>query len=61
MIVCHCAVVSNSDIRDAVAAGATTYDEVASKCWVGFDCGTCRPIVESLVEAPVVPAVGEAV
>ncbi|MCB0993418.1 MAG: (2Fe-2S)-binding protein [Acidimicrobiales bacterium] len=52
---------SDSDIRDAVAAGATTYDEVASKCWVGFDCGTCRPIVESLVEAPVVPAVGEAV
>lgn len=41
MIVCHCHVVSDRDIRDAVDAGARTVAQVAQATRAGTDCGGC--------------------
>ena len=61
MIVCHCAVVSDRHIRDVVACGADTVDEVGDRCGAGTHCGGCRPTIGALLVAvaarePVEPA-----
>ena len=50
MIVCCCMGVSDRTIRDLVAAGVQSVDELASTCGAGADCGACGPLVQSLVE-----------
>jgi bacterioferritin-associated ferredoxin len=61
MIVCHCEVVSDRHIRDAVACGASTVDEIGDRCAAGTRCGSCRPTIDTLLVAvaarePVEPA-----
>jgi bacterioferritin-associated ferredoxin len=61
MIVCHCEVVSDRHIRDAVACGAATLDEIGDRCGAGTRCGSCRPTIGTLLVAvaarePVEPA-----
>lgn len=41
MIVCHCHVVSDRDIRAAADAGARTVAQAARACKAGTDCGGC--------------------
>lgn len=50
MIVCLCKGVSCSTIRNAVAQGATTVEEVGMACGAGTDCGGCRGCVEEIIE-----------
>ncbi|MGZ3420844.1 MAG: (2Fe-2S)-binding protein [Polyangiales bacterium] len=50
MIVCLCKGVSCGTIRQAIADGARTVDEVGDACGAGTDCGGCRNSVTDIVE-----------
>lgn len=50
MVVCHCAGVNDTRIRDEIAGGVSDVDEVAERCGAGHDCGGCLPTVERLLE-----------
>jgi bacterioferritin-associated ferredoxin len=41
VIVCHCNVVSDSDLADAVDDGARTLGDVCRRTGAAQDCGTC--------------------
>lgn len=41
MIFCHCAVVSDRQVADAVEAGARTVAQVCRSTGAGQQCGTC--------------------
>lgn len=49
MVVCHCNVVSDHEIRAAVAAGALDADGLAAHCDAGTRCGGCVPVVEAIL------------
>ena len=50
MYVCLCNGVTESDVREAIAAGADTVEEVAYCTGAGTRCGTCRNAVSAMVE-----------
>ena len=43
MIVCHCRVVSDRDVRAAIDGGAGDLCGVAAACGAGARCGGCLP------------------
>jgi bacterioferritin-associated ferredoxin len=47
MILCHCAVVSDREVRDAIAAGATDVCALAEVCGTSRACGGCLPAVRT--------------
>jgi bacterioferritin-associated ferredoxin len=49
MVVCHCEVVNDAALRDHIAAGSATIEEVAARCRAGTRCGGCRPTIERLL------------
>ncbi len=49
MIVCHCMVVNDTAITEAVDAGATTLAEVCRTTGAGTDCGGCVFSVKAIV------------
>ena len=49
MVICHCAVVSDQEIRSQIRAGALDAEDVAARCGAGIKCGGCGPIVEALL------------
>jgi len=49
MLVCVCRVVSDTTVREAVAAGARTVEEVGRACGAGMGCGNCRRSLEAIV------------
>lgn len=49
MIVCLCRRVTDRAIREAVADGAASVDEVAARCGAGTGCGGCREFVAHMV------------
>lgn len=49
MIVCHCHVVSDSDIRTAIDDGVQEVCALASVCGAASDCGGCLPTVRQLL------------
>lgn len=50
MLVCHCNVVTDGQIRTAILAGARDLDSVASVCGAGADCAGCHPTVAELLD-----------
>lgn len=65
MIVCLCANVTERELLDTIAAGATTVKEVGRRCGAGTGCGTCKPLIRECLArcrgaalAPVAPVVG---
>jgi NAD(P)H-nitrite reductase large subunit len=50
MIVCLCKGVSCGAIRNAIAEGNTTVDQIGRACGAGTDCGGCEGAIEDLVE-----------
>ncbi|MET0901138.1 MAG: (2Fe-2S)-binding protein [Mycobacterium sp.] len=51
MYVCLCVGITSHAVVDAVAAGATTCNEVAATCGAGSDCGRCRKSIRAIIEA----------
>ncbi len=49
MVVCHCYVVSDREIRAQIQAGALTAEDLADRCDVGTRCGGCQPVVDALL------------
>lgn len=49
MVVCHCVVVSDREVRAQVLAGALDADDIAARCGAGTRCGGCVPVVEALL------------
>jgi bacterioferritin-associated ferredoxin len=49
MILCHCEIVSDRCVRDAVAKGAVSVDDVGRACAAGTQCGGCRPSIGALL------------
>lgn len=49
MVVCHCEVVSDRDVRAAIADGAADIDQVAARCGAAANCEGCVPAVEDLL------------
>jgi bacterioferritin-associated ferredoxin len=49
MVVCHCNVVSDREVRAQIRAGALDAEDVAARCAAGTGCGGCRPLVEALI------------
>lgn len=49
MLVCHCKVVNEQRVRDAIAAGARDEFDVADMCGAGNGCGGCVPIISALL------------
>ena len=60
MIVCHCALVSSSQLLAAIEDGATSIDELTSRCGASQQCGGCRPAVERMLQSPRRSVVGAA-
>ncbi|MGH7299487.1 MAG: (2Fe-2S)-binding protein [Candidatus Rokuibacteriota bacterium] len=50
MILCLCRGVSDHAVNAAIAAGASTIDQVERTCGAGGDCGACGDLLEALVE-----------
>lgn len=50
MIVCVCHGVPCNRIRSVVREGAETVDAVGAACGAGTDCGSCRDMIEELIE-----------
>lgn len=49
-IVCECFGVTNGMVKEAVAEGATTLEEVAAKTGAGTGCGACNDDLQRLVD-----------
>jgi bacterioferritin-associated ferredoxin len=47
--VCHCRVITDRTIRQAVMAGAQDVDAVMDACGAGEACGGCIPSIEALL------------
>ena len=60
MIVCHCALVSSSQLLAAIEDGATSIDELTRRCGASQHCGGCLPAVERMLQAPTRAVVGAA-
>jgi bacterioferritin-associated ferredoxin len=50
MIVCACRGVRCSSVKAAIAAGARTVDCVGNACGAGTDCGSCRFMIEDMID-----------
>jgi bacterioferritin-associated ferredoxin len=51
MYVCLCVGVTNQTVAAAVAAGASTSNQVAQACGAGSECGRCRRTVRAIIDA----------
>jgi bacterioferritin-associated ferredoxin len=50
VILCHCNVVSDRQVRAAIDQGACDVDEVKAACAAGGDCGQCAPAIDELLD-----------
>lgn len=53
MLVCHCHVVNDRQIHDAIDAGADDVVTVSACTSAGTDCGGCLPLIADLVDAAI--------
>jgi bacterioferritin-associated ferredoxin len=52
MVLCVCKAVSDREVDAAIAAGAASLDDVASRCGAGTDCGCCKDAIEERLARP---------
>lgn len=48
---CNCTGVTYGQVRHAMAGGACTLDAVSAECGAGTVCGTCKPLLEELIDS----------
>lgn len=51
MVVCNCLAVNDKVVRESIAAGASTLDEVTDSCEAGGGCGRCWPVIDRMLAA----------
>lgn len=49
VLVCHCRVVYDAEIRAAIADGARDEFDVADVCGAGSECGGCVAVISDLL------------
>ena len=49
-VLCHCVVVSDHGVADAVARGAVSLTEVQAHCGAGTRCGGCVGAIEAALD-----------
>lgn len=49
-LLCHCHVVSEQRIVDAVGCGASTLEAVEAHCGAGGQCGGCVSAIEAILD-----------
>jgi len=59
LLVCHCHEVGDKTVRKCIREGARTVAEIGAACGAGTGCGGCRPTIQELVSALVLPRVAE--
>jgi bacterioferritin-associated ferredoxin len=50
MYVCLCVGITSHEVADAVAAGASTCNEVAAVCGAGSECSRCRRTIRAIID-----------
>lgn len=50
MYVCICQAVRDSDVRQAIAAGAEDVEQLEERLGVGAGCGCCREVAQALID-----------
>jgi bacterioferritin-associated ferredoxin len=56
MFVCVCKAVTEREVRECIAGGATSREAVTKACEAGGDCGACHQMIEELVEDHLIEA-----
>jgi bacterioferritin-associated ferredoxin len=59
VLVCHCHEVCDRALRKCIRDGARTLSEIGAACGAGTSCGGCRPALQELVSALVLPRLVE--
>jgi len=49
MVVCLCQGVSEKDVRESIAGGATTRKKVTRACGAGAGCGGCHESIREII------------
>jgi len=49
MFVCLCNGITSQAVKDAIAEGATTTNQIAAACGAGAECGRCRRTLRLLL------------
>ena len=49
MYACSCHAVKDTTVRAAIAAGATTIEDIGARCRAGSQCGGCHELLERLL------------
>lgn len=55
MIVCSCHAATDRTVRACVSMGDETVDEIGARCGAGTDCGSCRPVIEQILDEASTP------
>lgn len=50
MYVCICRRVSDTELRNTIAAGAESLDDVGQQCGAGTDCGACHEEIADFLQ-----------
>lgn len=50
MYVCLCKAVTDHDLREAIAAGASSAEELSERLGVGTCCGCCKEFTAEIVD-----------
>lgn len=58
MYVCHCRVVTDTQIREAIRCGARDVCAIAEACGAGGRCGGCLPALRRLLQEYGLPSDG---
>ncbi len=51
MFVCVCNAITETEVRAAIADGASTREAVTRACSAGGDCGACHEMIADMIEA----------
>lgn len=53
MYVCVCSGITQKQVQEAVAQGATTTEDLRDMLNVGANCGSCLPAAENIVNSAI--------
>jgi bacterioferritin-associated ferredoxin len=51
MLACLCRAVSDKKVLAVIQEGAETVEEVTQACGAGGDCGACKQLLQTMIDA----------